>query len=169
MDAIDILTDLAGRPLTALATIRERLDPDMLNYHPGGHDNSIAWLLWHSGREIDVQIAALSGGEQVWTRDGYRGLLNLEELGDSVGYGHTPEQARSIVVDDPAPLLEYVEATIDSVLHYLRALTPEDLDDIVDDRWDPPVSRGVRLVSIVDDAVAHLAQVAYIVGMEWPS
>ena len=33
----------------------------------------------------------------------------------------------------------------------LEASGPDDLDRVVDRRWDPPVTLGVRLVSIADD------------------
>lgn len=105
-----------------------------LNRHPGDHPNSPAWLLWHTGREIDVQLAELDPDyEQIWYRGGYRAQLDLGPLGDSLGYAQrTPSE------------------------HW---------EDIIDYSWEPPVSRGTRLVSIVDDACQHVAQLAYICGM----
>ncbi|KTR74037.1 aspartate/tyrosine/aromatic aminotransferase, partial [Rothia kristinae] len=50
MDAIDVLQDLAARPLQAAEGFAERLTAEKLNAHPGGQDNSIAWLLWHAAR-----------------------------------------------------------------------------------------------------------------------
>ena len=40
---------------------------------------------------------------------------------------------------------------------------------MIDTKWNPPVTRGVRLVSIIDDAVTHLGQAAYARGQieEW--
>ena len=35
------------------------------------------------------------------------------------------------------------------------------LDDIVDDSWDPPVTRAVRLASVIDDAAQHSGQAVY--------
>ena len=46
----------------------------------------------------------------------------------------------------------------------LQALTPADLDRVVDEDWDPPVTLGVRLVSIADDGLQHLGQAAYARG-----
>ncbi|HNV11243.1 MAG TPA: DUF664 domain-containing protein [Propionibacteriaceae bacterium] len=39
------------------------------------------------------------------------------------------------------------------------------MDVVIDTRWDPPVTRGVRLVSVIDDAVAHVGQAAYARGV----
>jgi hypothetical protein len=47
----------------------------------------------------------------------------------------------------------------------LWSLTPEMLDRVVDQRWDPPVTMGVRLVSVVDDCIQHAGQAAYVKGV----
>jgi hypothetical protein len=47
----------------------------------------------------------------------------------------------------------------------LAALVPADLDRVVDRRWDPPVTLGVRLVSIADDSLQHVGQAAYLRGL----
>lgn len=164
MNGIDVLRDLATRPRDAARALRDSLTDEVLNSHPGGHDNSPAWLLWHSGREIDAQLAPLAGTDEVWPR--FRDQLGLGELGDASGYGQTPEQARAIVVPDAGPLLAYFEATTDALIAYLDTLTDSDLDDIVDDNWDPPVTRGARLVSIIDDAAQHIGQAAYAAGAQ---
>lgn len=164
MDALDVLIDAAGRPVEAALALREDLTPDALAAHPGGHPNSPAWLLWHAAREIDAQRADLSGTEQVWTAQGFRERFDLGELGDGIGYGHTPEQARAVRVTDASLLLEHLAAVTEELVAYLRTLAPEDLDEVIDESWDPPVTRGVRLVSIVDDAAQHVGQAAYAVG-----
>ena len=165
MDALDVLRDLTSRPRDAAERMRPDLNPVSLNARPGGHDNSVAWLLWHSGREIDAQLADLTGQEQLWTAQDFAGRFDLGPAGDSVGYGHTPEEARRILVDDPELLLGYLGAALDAVDTYLDGITAAQLDDVIDEDWDPPVTRGARLVSIIDDAIQHLAQAAYALGM----
>ena len=165
MDALDILRDLTSRPRAAAAALCDQLNPVSLNARPGGHDNSVAWLLWHSGREIDVQLADLTGDEQLWTARGFDARFELGEVGDSVGYGHSSAEARRILIDDGESLLEYVDAALAALEKHLGMITVEDLADVIDEQWDPPVTRGARLVSIVDDAVQHIAQAAYVLGM----
>ncbi|AQP43568.1 mycothiol transferase [Tessaracoccus flavus] len=165
MDALDILRDTASRPLESLRAIADRITPANLNLHPAGHDNSIAWLLWHTGREIDVQLAHLTGGDELWHAQGFRDRSGLGRAGDAIGYGHSPDEARAIAVDDASVLVDYVAGCVDALLAYLDTLSEADLDDVVDDNWDPPVTRGVRLVSIIDDAAQHIAQAAYVTGM----
>jgi hypothetical protein len=47
----------------------------------------------------------------------------------------------------------------------LEGLAAEDLDRVIDRRWDPPVTVGVRLVSVADDSLQHLGQAAYVRGL----
>jgi hypothetical protein len=47
---------------------------------------------------------------------------------------------------------------------FLRGLTDNDLDRVVDENWDPPVTLGVRLVSVLDDDLQHVGQAAYVRG-----
>lgn len=164
MDAITVLTDAAARPAEAARRLADALTPEVLNAHIGGHPNSPAWLLWHMGREIDVQVADLTGHEQVWTAQGFRDRLGTQSLGDSMGYGMSAEEARDVRSDDAEGLLAYLDAATASLTDYLGTLSDAMLDDVVDEQWDPPVTRGVRLVSVIDDAAQHVGQVAYIAG-----
>ena len=163
MDARDILTDAASRPLAAIRAVAELITPGNLNAHPGGHDNSIAWLLWHMGREIDVQVAHLAGAEELWTARGYAEQLGITEEG--IGYGHTPAQARAVTARDPRPLLDYLTAAPAALQEYLASLDPSALGEVIDSDWDPPVTRGTRLVSIIDDAAQHAGQVGYALSI----
>lgn len=47
----------------------------------------------------------------------------------------------------------------------LSGLGEEDLDRVVDENWDPPVTLGVRLISIADDDIQHAGQAAYLRGL----
>lgn len=164
MDAIEVFRDFAGRPAGAVDQLPELTD-EQLNAHPAGHPNSVAWLLWHTGREIDVQLSTLTDRPQVWEEAGFRERLNLGEVGDSFGYGHDAEQAAAIRTGDQRTLQDYVKQCLDALLSYAESLEPAQWDEVIDHNWDPPVTRGVRLISIVDDATQHLAQAAYVAGM----
>ena len=61
-------------------------------------------------------------------------------------------------------LRDYYRAVRERTSAYLATVTPDDLDRIVDRRWDPPVTLGVRLVSIADDEIQHAGQAAYAAG-----
>lgn len=165
MRSTEILAEAARRPLEAARALQGALAPEVLNAHPGGHDNSIAWLLWHTGREIDAQTAVLSGNEQAWQRWGFDSRFGLGEMGADIGYGHSPERARAVIVDDAELLLEYLASATDALVVFIEELNEHDLSQVIDDTYDPPVTRGVRLVSIIDDAAQHIGQAAYAAGM----
>lgn len=161
MNTTELFLDLAHRPIDAAKNLPE-LSAEQLNAHPGDHPNSIAWLLWHSGREVDVQLADLRGKEQLW--ENYRERFNLGEIGDSLGLGHTPEEAAQIKVADQQLLIDYLDATLTALIEYAGGLSEADFGEIIDENWDPAVTRGARLISIVDDAAQHVGQAAYAAG-----
>ena len=165
MDARYVLREAASRPATEAKALVSTLPEGALNAHAGGHTNSIAWLLWHAGRQMDAQLAQLNGEPQVWHNQGFDARFNLGELGDTVGYGHTAEQARAVVVEEAALLVEYLGAATAALSRYIAGLSEADLDDVIDTSWTPHVTRGVRLVSMIDDAAQHMGQAAYAAGI----
>ncbi len=163
MDASQILIEAAGRIPGAAQQALAGIDSQTLYAQPAGRGNSIAWLVWHAARQLDAQLAALSGDDQVWIRDHWAQRLGVDRGADEIGFGDSLAEVAALRVSDPALLAAYLDAAVAELVGYL-ATAPE-LDDVVDTRWDPPVTRGVRLVSIIDDAIAHLGQAAYVRGV----
>jgi hypothetical protein len=62
-------------------------------------------------------------------------------------------------------LTGYCDAVIQRAEDYVRGLSGPDLDRIVDTRWDPPVTLGVRLISVISDDLQHAGQAAYLRGL----
>lgn len=166
MKATEVLQDLTGRVRDAVGEIPRGLPTGVVNAHPLGHPNSVVWLLWHSGRELDVQLSGLTANEQVWTSEGYDSSSGVHGAGDSMGFGQSPAQAREVTAAEVGPVIDYVAAVCDAVDTYLFTVGDADLDAVIDDAWDPPVTRGVRLISILHDAVIHLGQAAYVLGTD---
>ena len=48
---------------------------------------------------------------------------------------------------------------------YIEGVTDADLDVVVDESWDPPVTLGVRLVSVLSDDLQHIGQAAILRGI----
>ena len=171
MDAIKVLQDLVARPTQALDSFWDELDSSKLNNHPGGHPNSIAWLIWHTARETDAQIAPLADQQQVWTADGFDARFGLSDVnlgtGD-VGLGQSAEQARAVTVDatpDGKRLLrEYLDAVYAMATRWIATLNETELDRVIGEQWDPPVTLGIRVISVLDDATQHIGQAAYAAG-----
>jgi hypothetical protein len=62
-------------------------------------------------------------------------------------------------------IIDYHDAVDRLTRSMLEVVGPADLARTVDDRWDPPVTLGVRLVSIADDSLQHVGQAAYLRGL----
>ena len=164
MTSAEILADSFGRIRDIVHRVLDGLSRDQLAARLDGEANTIGWLVWHLTRIQDDHIAGVAGTDQVWTSAGWADRFDLALEPADTGFGHTTPQVASVVVD-AEPLREYYDAVHEVTLAYLRALTDADLDRIVDERWDPPVTLGVRLVSILVDDVQHAGQAAYIRGI----
>ena len=163
MDVRGLLTEGFGRITELYAGIAEDLDDESLHHRPGGTGNPIGWLLWHLARVQDDHIAGITGEPQVWEQ--WQERFGLPNGTDDIGYGHSSEQVDAVRITDPQLLVDYHAAVHRRTAEFLRTLSADDLDRVVDERWDPPVTLGVRLVSVVDDLARHAGQAAYVRGL----
>ncbi|CAL9627468.1 mycothiol transferase [Streptomyces sp. enrichment culture] len=165
MHAKDILIDGFGRVREEVHAAVEGLAPDGLNARPGPDANSVAWLVWHLTRVQDDHVADAFGHEQVWLSEGWEKRLGLGLPRHDTGYGHTSAKVAEVRVGSGDLLTGYHDAVHERTLGALRALTAKDLERVVDERWDPPVTLGVRLVSVLSDDLQHAGQAAYARGL----
>jgi uncharacterized damage-inducible protein DinB len=165
VDAVDILTDAFGRlPDLVTAAVRD-LSPDQLTFRIDPGANTIAWLIWHLTRVQDDHIAEVMGVEQLWTAEGWAIRFGLPFDIAATGYGQSPAEVGAVRVSDPALLTAYYDAVHARTIKYIAGLQESDLDRIVDPRWDPPVTLGVRLVSVAADDLEHVGQAALVRGV----
>ena len=164
MDAREVLLDAAQRPIESTRQVLKGIDADVVNRMPDDTHSSISWLVWHSGRQMDAQLARLSGGTQVWQQDGWAERFALDRPVEATGFGDKPADVARVRVSDPALLSGYLEAAVSALCTYIRSLSDADLDDVIG-HMPGPVLRGVRIVSMIDDAVAHVSQAAYLRGL----
>ena len=165
MDVSALFEDLLSRVHEHVHGIPEGLSPEDLIAVPEPDANPIGWLLWHVTRVQDVYTAELTECEQVWMAGDWASRFGLTAEPHDVGYGHTPEQVRAVRPESATAIVEYYDTVETRTRAYLATLTPDALDRIVDRSWDPPVTLGVRLVSILDDHIQHAGQAAYVKGL----
>jgi Protein of unknown function (DUF664) len=163
--ATDLLSDAFGRIREAVHEAVDGLTPDQLSFRPDPEANSIAWLVWHLTRIQDDHIADVAGKGQVWMAEGWADRLALPLPPADHGYGHTPEQVANVRVKAGELLVAYYDAVHEQTLRYVRDLADADFARVVDDRWDPPVTLGVRLTSVISDDLQHAGQAAYLRGL----
>jgi hypothetical protein len=163
MDAKELLIDQFDRIRELVTGVVDGLDADTLNDRPGDTGNPIGWLVWHLTRVQDDHVAGVAGTEQRWSE--WQERFGLPFGDDTVGYGMNSAQVDQVRVTDPALLVGYHQAVHEDTLRYLDGVDADELDRVVDDNWDPPVTAGVRLVSVVGDCLQHLGQAAYVKGL----
>ena len=164
MDVRGVLTEGFGRIAELYPDIADGLDERGLHERPGGTGNPIGWLLWHLARVQDHHVADLAGQLQVW--ETWQERFGFDNGTDDVGYGHTSEQVDAIRIQDVELLTAYHHEVTLATARYLGGVDEKELEREVDQRWDPPVTAGVRLISILADCLQHLGQAAYVKGLQ---
>lgn len=165
MRSADLLVDGFDRIREAVHDTVNGLSSEELAWRPGGRANSIGWLIWHLTRVQDDHLAAAAGHGQLWTDQGWADRFELPLDRAATGYGHTSAQVALVRMRSPELLVGYHEAVYGETVSYVTGLTDLDLDRIVDESWDPPVTLGVRLVSVLSDDLQHAGQAALIRGL----
>ncbi len=165
MNASDVLVDGFGRIHEIVHRVVGGLSAQDLGFRPAGRGNSIAWLVWHLTRIQDDHVCEVAGVEQAWTARGWYQRYALPFEPAATGYGHTPQDVAAVTVESGGLLLGYHDAVYEQTIEYVRRLRDSDLPGIVDESWDPPVSLGVRLVSVLADDLQHAGQAAYVRGL----
>jgi DinB superfamily len=164
VNALGVLRDLFSRVETNVHGAVDGLDDAALAHRVGGDANSIAWLVWHLTRVQDDHVAEVAGTEQVWTAQGWAARFALPFDVEATGYGQGGDEVGAVRVGADL-LLGYYDAVHEQTLQYLDRIGEDDLDTIVDRRWDPPVTLGVRLISVADDDIQHAGQAAFVRGV----
>ncbi|WP_406458167.1 DinB family protein [Streptomyces sp. NBC_00876] len=165
MNVADILTDGYTRIRETVHAAVEGLEPDDLNARLDDSANSIAWLVWHLTRVQDDHIADAAGTEQIWFAQDWAARFDLPLARRSTGYGHSGKQVAAVRVGSAGLLLGYYDAVHERSADFIRDLDSEALDRIVDEAWSPPVTLGVRLISVLSDDLQHAGQAAFVRGV----
>lgn len=165
MDVAALLIEIYGRipPLAQEAV--GGLDATELRESPAPGTNSIGWLVWHLTRVQDDHVADILDVDQIWTGGNWAGGFGLAPDPHNTGYGHSPDEVAAVRPQSPDVLIGYLNVVDQRTRSMLEGLSAADLDRIVDTAWDPPVTLGVRLVSVADDGLQHAGQALYLRGL----
>jgi uncharacterized damage-inducible protein DinB len=165
MTSAELLADALGRIHEVVHQATVGLTGRQLAFRPEPGANSVAWLIWHLTRVQDDHVAELAGTEQAWTTEGWAGRFALPFDDAATGWSHTSDEVGAVRVVSPDLLTGYHDAVYQRSVEFVSTLTDADLDRVVDERWDPPVTLGVRLVSVLSDDLQHAGQAAYVRGL----
>jgi hypothetical protein len=164
MTSSELLVDSFGRVQGVIHAVVRGLTPEQLAFRVDSDANSVAWLVWHLSRIQDDHVADVAGTEQVWTAQGWMDRFGLPFEPWATGYGHTSDDVAAVKPDSDL-LLGYYDAVHAQTIRFVERITDGDLNRIVDESWDPPVTLGVRLVSVIDDDAQHAGQAAFVRGI----
>ncbi|MET0997096.1 MAG: DinB family protein [Marmoricola sp.] len=164
METAELLTDAFGRVRELYVETARDLDPEAAHRRLEGTGNPVAWLLWHTARVQDDHVADLAGVPQAWHTK-WAGRFDLPFDEGDIGYGHSSAEVDAVRIERLQDLVDYHEAVHQLTLDYLARVDADELDRVVDDNWDPPVTAGVRVVSLLGDCLQHLGQAAYVKGL----
>lgn len=165
MTSADLLVDGFDRIKEVVHRAVRGLGPDELAFRVDPAANSIGWLVWHLTRVQDDHLADVAGIEQVYTSQGFARRFDLPFDDAQIGYGHSSDEVAAVRVSDPGLLTAYHDATYEQTVRFVRTVTDDDLPKIIDTRWDPPVTLGVRLISVINDGTQHAGQAAFVRGI----
>jgi len=158
MRSTDVLIEAFGRIQALAHEAVDGLTPDQLAFRIDSRANPIAWLVWHAARVQDDHVAGVAATEQVWTAGSWFEQFQLPFGPEATGFGQSTDDVAAVQVRSGELLTGYVDAVHDATLSFLGRVSDDDLDRIVDASWDPPVSLGARLVSVVSDDLQHVGQ-----------
>ncbi len=163
MESKELLFDAYSHITRVVHQAADGLSQEQLAYRPEEGSNSIAWLVWHLTRVQDSDLAAVIQLEEAWLTEGWSDRFGLPGT-SSIGFGDGPEQVAAIRPDGDL-LLGYHDRVAGRVLAYMDSVDATELDRIVDTGYDPHVTAGVRLVSVISDNLQHAGQARYLRGM----
>ncbi|WP_072488519.1 DinB family protein [Streptomyces atratus] len=164
MNSADLLTDAFTRVRETVHSAVEGLSRADLHARLDDGANSIGWLVWHLTRIQDDHVSDAAGVEQVWFSEDWASRFDLPFAKEATGYGHSSADVASVQVRSAELLLGYHDAVHDRTVEFVRGLDDGALDRIVDEAWSPPVSLGVRLISVISDDLQHAGQAAFVRG-----
>jgi Protein of unknown function (DUF664) len=164
MTSAELLVDAFGRIREVVHRVVDGLTPEQLAFRVDPEANSIAWLVWHLTRIQDDHVADVARAEQAWTARGWAERFGLPFDPRATGYGHRPADVAAVRVAGEL-LVGYHDAVHQQTTGYVGRLVDADLGRVVDRSWDPPVTLGVRLVSVVADDLQHAGQAAFVRGV----
>jgi len=168
MTSAGLITDAFGRIRETVSDTLYGLTAEQLTYRIDADANPIAWLIWHLTRIQDDHVSAAFGVRQVWSDGGWAVRFGLQPDSSDTGYGHNRVQVAVVSEACAASALllaDYHEAVYDQTVKLVSGITDADLERVVDRSWRPPVTLGVRLVSVLNDDAQHAGQAAFVRGI----
>jgi len=148
-----------------IPAVLDGVSPEDAAWRPNPGSNSVGWLVWHLLRIEDDHLCGIGDREQVWLAHGWQQKAGLAYRPSATGFGMSAAEVGRFAVSDVATLTGYGADVHALARDVLGGLGADDLDRVIDTRFDPPVTVEVRLVSIIVETAQHVGQAAYVKGL----
>ena len=165
MQTLDLVRESLSRVHALIPAVLDGLTGEDLLWRADPEANSIGWLVWHLTRIEDDHLAALGHIEQAWTADGWYQRFGLPYVKTVHGFRMTPTEVGMFNTRDARLLSGYAAAVWLQVQSVLDSLTDDDVDRVIDQRYTPPVTIGIRLASVMVETAQHIGQAGYVRGL----
>lgn len=170
--AIMLLRDGFTRVQEGIESLLEQATEPMLGFRASSTANPIGWLVWHLSRVQDDHFADLGSAldlgipaGQCWITDDWVSRFELPYDAKDTGFGHSSDEVAAFGKYEVGLLLGYHTDVHGQASKILAALKDSDLGEVIDTRWDPAVTAGSRLVSILGETTSHLGQAQLVRGI----
>jgi hypothetical protein len=142
------------------------LTHEELTWRPAVEANPIGFILWHQTRAEDVLFHEwIQQKPQVWVTEKWYQRLKLPENPQDDGWGYTAEQVAAFPVPEVKDLLEYAAATRTQTIEYLKATTPDKLDQVLQTPMGESTI-GQTFALLLGEIAQHTGQIAYLRGLQ---
>lgn len=94
MKSTQLLIETLARGQERLEDTLDQMTIEEANTMPAPLIKSVTWLIWHTARELDLQISGLNGSEPLWLSEGWSEKFSLDLPNDTEDWRHTPEEAK---------------------------------------------------------------------------
>jgi hypothetical protein len=165
VQTLDLVRDSLSRVHALIPAVLDGLTGEDLLWRPDSEANSIGWLVWHLTRVEDDHMAALGHIEQAWAADGWYQRFGLPYVKTAHGFRMTPTEVGMFNTRDTRLLNGYAAAVWLQTQAILDSLSKDDVEVVIDPRYTPPVTVGVRLVSVLVETSQHIGQAGYVRGL----
>ena len=140
------------------------MELEQLMWRPSPQSNSMTWLAWHIARLQDARAATLSGGDQLWVKDGWHDRFGLPADPSNHGRGHSDEEVDAVRPDSAKTLTGYAEAAHIYLRREVASVTDaESATALAGSSGDETV--GALIFRSVHGGLAHVGQLMYVRGL----
>lgn len=165
METRDFIQAGLDRVKQATARTLDGLSRQELVWQPGPEANSIGLILFHETRSEDIFMQRIMEGKpQIWESGKWYQKMNLQP-GETAS-GFTAEQCATFPVPEGKDLLAYADAVRARTLDYLKGMTPDKFDKVINTPRLGDVSIGAYLALMLVHLSQHTGEISYLRGLQ---